>query len=78
MNLPFDPSDPNFKNALGTIPGYPPNDKVAIRTIVFESNAVAHLGREPHARVRPTSGRLACSFSRAHHLTNIQGGISHE
>ncbi len=43
MNLPFDPSAPNFKNAIRAIPGYPPNDDVPIQAMVFESDAYAHL-----------------------------------
>lgn len=43
MNLPYDPADPNFKNAIRAIPGYPPGDVVDLRAMVFESNAVRRL-----------------------------------
>lgn len=43
MQLPFDPSHPNFKDAIRTIPGYPANEDVPIRAMVFESNALHRL-----------------------------------
>lgn len=43
MNLPFDPAAPNFKDAVRSIPGYPPNDDMPIRAMVFQSNALSSL-----------------------------------
>jgi glycerol-1-phosphate dehydrogenase [NAD(P)+] len=43
MTLPYDPSSPDFKSAIRVIPGYPPNDNVPIRAMVFESNALLRL-----------------------------------
>lgn len=54
MNLPFDPALPNFKDAIRTLPGYPPDDSVPIQSMVFESNAyqklsnvLAQIGAKP-------------------------------
>ncbi len=43
MNLPYDPSDPNFKTAIRAIPGYPPGEDVPIRAMVFQSDALFRL-----------------------------------
>lgn len=43
MNLPFDPSAPNFRDAIRAIPGYPANEDVPIQAMLFCSNAYAQL-----------------------------------
>lgn len=43
MLLPYDPSSPNFKSAIRTIPGYKLDDEIPIRAMVFESNAIFRL-----------------------------------
>lgn len=43
MNLPYDPSNPNFKEAIRGIPGYRADDDVPIQAMIFESNAYAQL-----------------------------------
>lgn len=43
MNLPFDPSAPNFKELIRAIPGYPPKEEAPIRAMVFESDAILRL-----------------------------------
>lgn len=43
MKLSFDPAAPDFLEALRRIPGYPPDEEVPIRAMVFESNALLRL-----------------------------------